>query len=56
MSLGLGMPGLGLGMPVEDMYTALKMIADFKRSCNGKAKPMPPEIVPRRPLCSDFEM
>jgi len=26
------------------MYTALKMIADFKRSCNGKAKPMPPEI------------
>ena len=30
----------------EDMYTALKMIADFKRSCNGKAKPMPPEIVP----------
>jgi len=31
--------------PRIDMYTALKMIADFKRSCNGKAKPMPPEIV-----------
>ncbi|CAE7442187.1 slc43a2 [Symbiodinium pilosum] len=34
--------------PRIDMYTALKMIADFKRSCNGKAKPMPPEIVSRR--------
>lgn len=31
--------------PRIDMYTALKMIADFKRSCNGKAKQMPPEIV-----------
>eukprot|EP00928_Gymnodinium_smaydae_P006370 TRINITY_DN12249_c0_g2_i1.p1 TRINITY_DN12249_c0_g2~~TRINITY_DN12249_c0_g2_i1.p1 ORF type:complete len:356 (-),score=51.35 TRINITY_DN12249_c0_g2_i1:94-1161(-) len=27
-----------------DMCTALKKIADFKRSCNGAAKPMPPEL------------
>lgn len=35
------------------MYTALKMIADFKRSCNGKAKPMPPEIV-RGPVMQPY--
>jgi len=38
--------GGGGGQAVEpmDMYQALKKIADFKRSCNGAARPIPDEL------------
>lgn len=38
--------GGGGGQSAEpmDMYQALKKIADFKRSCNGAARPIPPEL------------
>jgi len=30
--------------PEMDMFTALKKMADFKRSCSGAPRPMPPEL------------
>jgi len=43
-ALAVSAPPRGKAHHEMDMYQALKKIADFKRSCNGAARPIPKEL------------